>query len=137
MSNNDPQLIFMADTSIKTAMLQRFSRLDTRAFYFGLLTSIHLPAPVDLIGEECVYGRHSLDTNALERNQVTHFVQRHLILMREAPWPPYCRTLLLLVTHELLGGVLSRNPGILGRSYRSWRLPEWRCTQSMISTKPP
>jgi hypothetical protein len=60
-------------------MLQRFWRLDIRAFYLGLLTFIHLPSPVDRIGEECVYGRQSLDTHALERNQVTRSAQRHLI----------------------------------------------------------
>jgi hypothetical protein len=42
----------------------------------SLLTSIPLPASVDLIGEECVYGRHLLDAHALERNQVTRFVHR-------------------------------------------------------------
>jgi hypothetical protein len=91
-------------------MLQRLSRLDTRAFYLSLLTSIHLPAPIDLIGKECTYGRHSLDARALERNQLARFAHRHLILMRGAPLPHYCRTLLLLVGGRLLGGILSRDP---------------------------
>jgi hypothetical protein len=81
-----------------------------------LLTSIHLPALVDLIGEECVYGRYSLDTHALECDQVTRFVHRHLIFMRGAPLPPYCRTLLLFVARQLLGGVLSRK----SRKFRSF-----------------
>jgi hypothetical protein len=63
-----------------------------------------------MICEACVYGRHSLDAHALERNQVTRFVHRHVIQMRDPPLPRYCRTLLLLVARQLLGGVLSRNP---------------------------
>jgi hypothetical protein len=37
----------------ENAMLQRFARLDARAFYLSLRTSIHLPASVEMIGKSC------------------------------------------------------------------------------------
>jgi hypothetical protein len=36
----------------------------------GRVISIHLPVRVDLIGDECVCGRNSLDAHTLDRNHV-------------------------------------------------------------------
>jgi hypothetical protein len=63
-----------------------------------------------MIGEECVYGRPSLDPRALEPNQVTRVMHLHLILVRNALLPRYCRTPVLFAARELLGGVFLRNP---------------------------
>jgi hypothetical protein len=62
---------------LENAMLQRFSRFDTRTFYLSFMTSIHLPASVDMIGEARFDGCYSLDIHSLERNQFTASLLSH------------------------------------------------------------